>query len=93
MTTFFMFGKYSVDAARAASAKRTEKAVTVIQSIGGELKAAYALLGQTDLVLIVDFPGVHEAIKASVELSKLLGIGFATSPAVPVDEFDKLILD
>jgi hypothetical protein len=33
---------------------------------------------------------VSGAVKASVELNKLLGISFTTSPAVTVEEFDKL---
>lgn len=91
MTTFFMFGKYSMDAVKALSARRTEKAAALISSLGGVLKGAYALLGETDLVLIVDFPGFNEAMKASVELAKLLGIAFTTAPAVTVDEFDSLV--
>ncbi len=51
----------------------------------------YATLGQNDLVLILDFPGVKEAMKASVALTKLTGIGFTTSPAVPVNVFDKMM--
>jgi uncharacterized protein with GYD domain len=91
MTTFFMFGKYSLDALKEISAERTVKTTAVIGDLGGEIKAAYALLGETDLVLIVDLPGVKEAMKASVELSKLLGVSFTTAPAVTVEEFDKLI--
>ena len=91
MTTFFMFGKYSVDSIKEISAERTVKATTIIGDLGGEIKAGYALLGKTDLVLIVELPGMKEAMKASVELNKLLGIGFTTAPAVTVEEFDKLI--
>ena len=58
---------------------------------GGALKAGYALLGDKDLVLVVEFPGTDKAMKASVALSKLLGIGFTTAPAVSVEDFDKLI--
>ena len=90
MPTFCMFGKYSSDAVREISAERTVKATAVLDDLGGEVKAGYALLGETDLVIIVDFPGVKEAMKASVELNKLLGISFTTSPAVTVEEFDKL---
>jgi uncharacterized protein with GYD domain len=86
-----MFGKYSSDAVGKISAKRTENAAAIVGDCGGEIKAGYALLGETDLVLIVDFPGVKEAMKASVELTKLLGISFTTAPAVTVEEFDKLI--
>lgn len=91
MSTFIMFGKYTLDSVRGMSRKRTETASSVIKKLGGEVKGAYALLGQTDLILIVDFPGVNEAMKASVELAKMLGIAFTTSPAVTVDEFDELI--
>ena len=91
MVTYLMFGKYSIDTVGEISAERTVKATAIIGDSGGEVKAAYALLGETDLVLIVDFPGVKEAMKASVALSKLLGISFTTSPAVSVEEFDKLI--
>jgi uncharacterized protein with GYD domain len=90
MPTFCMFGKYSSDAVKEISAKRTVKATAMLNKVGGKVKAGYALLGETDLVLIVDFPGVQEAMKASVELNKLLGISFTTSPAVTLEEFDKL---
>ena len=91
MATYFMFGKYSIDAVGKISAERTKNATAVIGDSGGELKAAYALLGETDLILIVEFASTEQAMKASVALSKLLGISFATSPAVSVEEFDKLI--
>jgi uncharacterized protein with GYD domain len=91
MATFFMFGTYSMDAVKAMSPERTVKAKAVITAAGGKIKDAYALLGKSDLVLIVDFPGIKEAMKTSVELTKLLGIGFNTTPAITVDEFDKLI--
>jgi uncharacterized protein with GYD domain len=85
-----MFGNYSSDAVGKISAERTAKAAAVLKDVGGEFKGGYALLGKTDLVLIVDLPGVKEAMKASVELNKLLGISFTTAPAVTVEEFDKL---
>jgi uncharacterized protein with GYD domain len=85
-----MFGKYSSKGVKEISAERTEKATAVMDKLGGKVHAGYALLGETDLVLIVDFPGVTEAMKASVELNKLLGISFTTSPAVTIEEFDKL---
>ena len=91
MATYLMFGKYSTDSVGKISAERTEKGTAIIGDCGGKVKAEYALLGETDLVLIVEFPGTEEAMKASIALSKLLGISFVTSPAVSVEEFDKLI--
>lgn len=61
------------------------------QKIWGQVKGMYALLGEKDLVFIVTLPGTKEAMKASVSLSKLTGISFTTSPAVTVDEFDKIL--
>ncbi len=91
MATYLMFGKYSTDAVGKISAERTKNAAAVIGDLGGEVKAGYALLGEKDVVLIVEFPGTAEVMKATIALSKLLGISFATSPAVSVEEFDKLV--
>lgn len=91
MATYFMFGKYTLDGVKDISVKRTEKASALVKKHGGEIKSVYALLGATDLVLIVDFPGTEQAMKASVELTKLLGVSFTTAPAVTAEEFDKMM--
>ena len=91
MSTYLMFGKYSTDAVKAISAKRTEKSMALIKQNGGELKGGYALLGDIDLVLIVDLPDTEHAMKTSAALSNLLGISFSTAPAVSVGDFDKLM--
>jgi len=91
MTTYIMFGKFAIGAVKEISAERTKKSTVIVKDCGGQVKALYALLGETDVLAIVDFPGLKEAMKASVELTKLLGISFTTAPAVTVEEFDKLI--
>ncbi len=91
MATFFMFGKYSSEALKEMGAERTDKGANLIKKFGGEVKSAYALMGDKDLVLIVDFPGIEQAMKASVALSKMSGISFSTSPAVPVKDFDRMM--
>ena len=58
--------------------------------MGGQIKGGYALLGEKDLVLVVELADTQAAMKASAGLSKLLGIGFTTAPAVSIEEFDKL---
>lgn len=93
MATFLMFGKYSSDALKGISAARTKKGTSVIKKLGGEVNAMYALLGEYDLVIIANFPGVEAAMKASVALNKLTGISFITLPAVTVEEFDKLMAE
>ena len=91
MSTYIMFGKYSPGSIKEISAERTQKANQLISENGGSVKSGYALLGETDLVLVADFPGNDAAIKASIGLAKLLGIAFSTAPAVSMEEFDKLV--
>jgi uncharacterized protein with GYD domain len=90
MATYLMFGSYSLDSIGKISAERTVKANALVDGLGGEIKAGYAMLGDKDLLLIVDLPGTGAAMKASAGLSQLLGIEFTTAPAVTVEEFDKL---
>ncbi len=91
MSTYVMFGKYSQGSIKEISAERTQKANQLISDHGGSVKSGYALLGETDLVLVVEFPSNNDAMKASVGLAKLLGLAFNTAPAVSLEEFDKLV--
>ena len=90
MTKFLMLGKYSTEAVKGITAERTKKVVDTIQKAGGKVQSMYALLGNYDLAFVVEFAGVTDAMKASIALTKLTGIGFTTSPAVSVEEFDKI---
>lgn len=91
MATYLMFGKYTLEALKGISAKRTEEAQALIKQHGGTLKAAYALLGETDLVLIVDLPDNGQAMKLSAAMAEKFRIAFTTAPAVSVEDFDKLM--
>jgi len=93
MSTFFMFGKYSSESMKGMSTERTDESTGIIKKFGGEVVSMYALLGGYDLVLIVNFPGVEDIMKASVALGKLTGISFTTYPAVTVERFDKIIAE
>jgi uncharacterized protein with GYD domain len=91
MTTFFMFGKYSSEAVKGISAERTKHSVELIKKYGGEMVSIYALFGEKDLVFIVKFRTLADAIGASVGLNELTGISFSTIPAMTADEFDEAI--
>ena len=93
MPIFMMFGKYSSEALKGISPERTDKAVKVIKKNGGKVISMYAVLGEHDLVLTLDFPDSEKALAASVALNKLTGISFTTSPVVEVEKFDKLIAE
>lgn len=90
MATFVMLGRYTAKALEQMSSDRTLKALDKIKQLGGRVQSMHATLGPQDLVLIVDFPDNAAAVKASVALGKMTGIAFTTSPAVSVEEFDKL---
>lgn len=91
MATFVMLGKYSSESLGSISAARTEAAKKLVEANGGKLTAAYAMLGDNDVLLIVDLPGVEAAVKTSVGLSKELGIAFTTSPAITAETFDSIV--
>ncbi len=93
MALYFLFGKYSQEALKGMSPERTIEANKLIEKLGGKVKKIYALLGEIDLVIIAEFPSNAEAMKASIALAKLTNISFKTSPAVTVEEFDKLITE
>ena len=90
MAKFLMLGRYSVEAIKGIAPERTKKVVETIEKAGGKVNAMYALLGKYDLAFVVDFPGMTEVIKASVGITKLTGIGFTSSPAISVEEFDRI---
>jgi len=91
MATFIMTGSYTTEAINQISAKRTTKAQEIVKKCGGKIMAAYATLGDTDLLAVMEFPSINDAIKASVALSKALEISFSTVPAIRIEEFDKLV--
>ena len=91
MATYILFGKYSVEGLKGISAKRSSEAKALVKKHGGELKAGYAMLGGVDLVLVADLPDTARAMAASAALAKLTGVAFTTSPAVSIEEFDKIV--
>lgn len=91
MTTFIMTGKYSSEAVKKISGERTTQATQIIKECGGNTIAVYATLGEGDILAIVEFPGINELIKASIGLNEALGISFASVPALPIEDFDKLV--
>lgn len=93
MAIFFMLGKYSLEATKGISPNRTKEAISLIEKHGGKVNSMYALLGEYDLVLIVELSSVQEAMKCSLSLNKLTGISFSTLPAITVEEFDKIVTE
>ena len=93
MTTFFFFGSYTSDAIEGIDARRTKAAEEIITGFGGKLRSVYALLGESDIVMIAELPAVPEALQVSIALTRKTGIRFRSAPALPVADFDKLASD
>ena len=90
MATFYLFGKYTQQSINQISGDRTKKAVSAIEKLKGKVRSMDALLGEKDLVFVVELPSAKEALMASLALAKTTGIAFTTSEAIPISEFDKL---
>lgn len=90
METYFMIGKTTTDAIRTISSNRTEKAIHMVREMGGDIVSMHALIGGIDYIIVVNFPTMREAMKASLALSVLTGISFATYPAITLGDFDSL---
>ena len=91
MANFFMFGRYSADAMEKISVERTRQAHQAIEQLGGKVKGIYALLGEYDLVTIVELPRMAEAMQASMALKRLTDISFFTTAAMPIEELDEMV--
>jgi hypothetical protein len=93
MPTYLMFGT-SMQAARSAvSARRTEDALGLTNSHGGEFKMGCALLSEGDFVVTLGLPDAERAIPLSVDLSRLLNTSFRASRAASIDASDWLAAD
>jgi uncharacterized protein with GYD domain len=92
LQTFIFFGTYNSQSLKNASAGRTKRAINLIAGFGGKVHSIYAILGDYDLVMIASLPGLEAAMQVSVALTRSTGISFKTSPAVPADRFDDVIM-
>lgn len=90
MAEYILFGKYTSESIKQVSADRTKKAAELIEKLGGKIKSMYALLGEKDLIFILELPDNEKVLQASLALFKLTGISFSTHPAIPIETFDKL---
>jgi uncharacterized protein with GYD domain len=93
MAIYFLTGQYSPGSMKDISTERTAQAMDIIKKYQGEVISSYVLLGEKDLVIITNFPGLEQVMKASVALTQLTGISFSTAPAVVVEEFDGIMAD
>lgn len=63
-----------------------------IEQFGGELKDAYAILGEHDFLVIFEADGRDGAFKTSISIERY-GLDTQTMEIIPVDEMGKLVED
>jgi uncharacterized protein with GYD domain len=90
MKTFVMIGKYTMQALEEVSAERTKSVENYIKTLGGQVKEMYVLLGEYDVILIVELPSEEKAVQASLGLSRSTNIDFTTYPAISAENFDNI---
>lgn len=91
MPIFMMFGTYTPEALRGISPERTQQVTRLVERNGGQVRSMYAVMGEHDLVFILDFPDAEKAMMAAVAIERLTGIMVRTSPVVEVEKFDRLV--
>ena len=91
MAIYIFLGRYSAEAIKGISAERTQKANELAGNFGGGIKDVYALMGKNDLLIVAQFPGSGAALQFSVAMSRMTGIAFTTSEAIPAADFDELM--
>jgi len=91
MALYLMLGNYTNPSMHGIKTTRTKEAVGIIEKNNGQVVSMYAMLGQFDVVLIVNLPGNREAMEVSVGLSKVTGIHFNTGPVIPIERFDEMV--
>ena len=90
MATYILLGKYSPNSIKKISPDRTAKAVNLVKKLVGKVLSMHAVLGEFDLIFIVELPGNTQAMEASLALYKMTEISFTTHPALEIKAFDKL---
>ncbi|WP_053947278.1 GYD domain-containing protein [Halolamina sediminis] len=63
-----------------------------IETLGGELVDAYAILGEHDYLVIFEADGRDEAFQTSVSIERY-GLDTQTMELIPVDDLGELVQD
>ena len=91
MTTYITLLRYTTEGMKGISPARTNESNEAIKRAGGKLVGGYETLGAYDAVIIAEYPDERAAMKANIELSKLIGVSSNTLIAIPIQDFDQEI--
>lgn len=89
MATFVTMLRYGEEGIKGVGANRTVAVKEAIKRVGGAFVAGYELLGSYDAMIIVEYPDEQAALKANVELNRLIGVSSNTMIAIPISDSDQ----
>ena len=88
--TLFRWTQQGVEKVRESPA-RLDKARQLFQSMGGEVKAAYSVMGQYDFVIISEAPDDETIARISLTAGSQGAVRSETMRAFTEDEYRKII--
>ena len=90
MPTYVTLFRYTADGFQDLSEARRQQQIRLIESHGGQVKAAYGLMGEWDVLFITEFPEETSAMRALLATCQT-GIGTTqTMTAITLEEFVQL---
>jgi hypothetical protein len=92
MKTFLMLGKASSKELKEIGLEYKAEVASLVGNFGGHVMSMFVMLRERYLVLILAFPGMSRAMKASAALGKLTGISFRVGSAVPVEKLNAVMI-
>jgi uncharacterized protein with GYD domain len=95
MQTYVILMNFTTKGAEtlAESAKRYERFEEGIRSLGGKVLSAYALLGDYDVLIVVELPDVKAAMKTVIRAALRGTAASKTLTAIPLKEFYGLVTE
>lgn len=89
MAVYVTMFNYRTEGVKGLSAARTAEAREAIKIAGGKFISGYELLGTYDAMLIIEYPNERAAMKANIELNKLIGVSSNTMIAIPISDSEQ----
>ncbi len=89
MATYVTMLRYGEEGVKGLGAGRTVEVKEAIKRVGGTFLFGYELLGAYDAMIIAEYPDEQAAMKANIELNRLIGVSSNTMIAIPISDSDQ----
>ena len=95
MAKYLLEATYTVSGAQGlmgeGGSSRRAAVTQLVESLGGTVEAFYFAFGDSDFVLIADFPDSASAVAASLTAGAAGGIGVKTTVLITAEEVDEAV--